>query len=690
MKRSGFFAIVLAAVLLISWTEVFAELPEGADGLEVEEEGSCAVEAVGGGLECIYGDGGLGWKIEHPSLWEDLESYQSGDEGRMPVGPVVVGERTFYGVWGDLLEVDVEVGAVVGRRRFPAPIAALELVEGRPDQIKVVIHYVNGDLRGVDEEIEIVQGIDGPAPSQNVWMGSGQVAVHQSTRRDADWLKERTQEEEPERWAEVVAEASARDGLNLYLLGHLEEELDDQEGAAGRWAEALAGKREGAGPPWTDILGVSWRLEAGEETRRLGAMVYEQAVVQMEASRISPERMANLVGHVFRHMDARGVIEEAVEEGEVDRVAGLSERIARVSPLVEAGEYVWEELAIWLESHGREGEIWRARAERNRQESHMFSGGDARRVDLLIPIVTGLFFALFFYTFLIGLKGGASRRREKGEAGGVRDWIPSVGLRDALGVALLLVAMVAGNFLMASHVSVIGTLASAPLNVYDDSLAAPDVEVWLEGLAGSAPRDELLEIAREERAALEAGRQVSEKSGVADLVHQAVMADARASHWREIKRGRLSNPIAMASLEGEGGLDGLATFGALGLVPWMFLLALFLFVGGVLGRTVPVIGLWGPRLVPGGASLLAPIGGLLLAGLIAGWLAIWGFDQILSAISRPAFGRYFGLEGVVSQDLVSPDRLWAWVCVLGALVLQGLAQLVEATREGRGRSRGGV
>lgn len=660
-----FFSIIFALILSGLSGAAYGE---EAPGEELPYE-PCVVQAINGGVGCVQVDGRAEWLIEHPSLWDEVESYLAGEEERFVVGPVVVGERTFYGVRGDLLELDVEVGAVVGRRRFPAPIVSLELLEENANQLAVVIHFTESSLMGVDEKIEIMQYLNGPGPSQNVWAGDEMVPVSQSARNDADWLMER---------GRGLVEAAERDRVNFFLLGHLEEELEGGAGAE-RWEKALEVQRIG-GAAWMDALAVSWRLEAREETRELAGKVYEAALEQMAASEISPARMANLVKHVFRNMDALEVIRDALERGEVERVEILSERIVTISPLVEGGEYVWVDLANWLESQGRDGEKWRAWAEINRGESIALAGEDARRIDQLIPIAVGLLLALLLYPFLIGLRGGRGAKR----------WVPEMGVRDILGVVLLLGALLGVNYMISSHVKVIGHLATAPINLADDTLAAPDVEMWLEGLAESTARDRLLEMAAEEREVLEVGMATSqrqrelhkegsvvEKIPVSALVHEAIMADARAGQWESLKRGKLADPFALASLDGDGGLQDLEMFSVLRLTPFLLLLALILMVGGLVGRFVPVVGLWGPRLVPGGASLLAPLGGLLLAGFIAGWAAILGFDQILSSLTGPSFGRYFGLEGMAGWELMEPGRWWAWGCIVGALVVQGVAVGVE-------------
>lgn len=657
MKR--LFLSLLSATFVIISGSAFVY---GEDLYEGESSGEepCLVEAISGGVGCLFSDGTTKWRIEHPSLWDDVDSYLAREEERFPVGPILVGARAFYGVRADLLELDLEAGRVMRRRRFPAPIVAIESIEGRTDQVKIVINFVEWNATGTGEEIEIRQDLDAPGPSQNVWAGKDYMLLSLSAKYDADWLKKR---------GDGVVEAAKRDPVNLFLLGHLEEELENGAGIA-RWTEALEAQGKAAGAAWTDGLAISWRLEAQEETRDLAEKVYEAALEQMSASAISPQRMSALINHIVRHLDALVVIEEAVQKGELVRVEALSERIVAISPLVEGGDYAWVSLADWLEAQWRDGEVWRVRGERNRQDSFSMSGHDARRIDLLVPIMVGLMVALFLYTFLVGLRRGVK---------GTNPWVSASGLLDILGVLLVAVALISVNSMLVNHILIVGQIATAPVNLADDTLAAPDVEAWLENLAAGEARDRLLEIARQEREALEGGFVRVDKTSVFELVHQAVMNDALRAQRKSLVSGQVANPLTTVSL---GGGRTLHTLSFLGVVAFLLILVLIMIVGGFVGRFVPVVGRWGPLMVPGGAKLLAPLGGLLLAGFIAGWTAVLGFDQVMTSITGAQSGQYFGLDSIVDQEYISPGRLWAWSCIVVALVLHGIAVAIERHTEG--------
>ncbi|MFU8803358.1 MAG: hypothetical protein ACNA8W_06075 [Bradymonadaceae bacterium] len=711
MPKTLLFLIAVIGCLCTSPT--YAQDAEALPSSEPADEGPCRLKALNGGIGCVHEGGDAAWEIRHPSLWEDAEDFVAQVEERRPVGPVEIGGRTFYAVRGDLLEVDVDAAKIVGRRRMPAPIVSLGRADGSEEHLEVVIRHV-GDMPGVVENlITLTYGLDAPVPSQDVWFGRTNLSGRLTARRDADWLVSSLAEADDEVVLERLLEAWERDPLNLFYLAHLTNsryaalylgrlgvDLDSgvaDEGGEAQiakfqrlWSEATEGPFTGpTGPPWQDMINVSWVLEGDELGRGFGDRPYNAGHKAMIEAGMLPERMGNLVGFVMRNMGSMDAVKGAVEAGDAERVAALSERLAVGAPLVEGGEYVWPDLARWLEAKGHPATIWHERAKDNAERSFSFSGGNARTVDRLLVVMGGISLALLLYALVIGVQGGRARRRRRDEepTGNHPLWRPVLRVRDIVGLMILVLALPLCNHFIATDIFTIGALAAAPLGIFDDTLAAPDVQVWLEGLAESPARDELLEIARAEHEALKEGRVVENKAAVGHLFHAAATADGRAIQWRMLREGRFSNPSALAGITDTDVLAEEHTFSLLTFFPFFAFLAMLIMMGSLLGGYLPVVGTWIVRIVPGAAPALAPVGGLLLAGCIAAILAFMGLDSILSSLARPAFGKYFGLEAIAGSELLTPDRGWAVVALVGAVALQAIA-VFFGERRGRDQTPG--
>lgn len=688
------FPLALALLSMPAYAEELAESDEGfAEEQDVEVDESCEVEAADGGIHCVRSDGEVSWEIHHPSLWDEVEDYLARAEERFPVGPIEREGRVFYGVRGDLIEVDPEQGRVVGRRRMVAPIESLEFAEDE-EHLKLVLHF-EPDVPGADAvKVDLQLGVDAQVPAQNVWFGINTFHGRMTTSRDSDWLVERLENEESPSIVEELSAAYERDPLNLFLLArltseeHVETFLELEEGSDGladavsrQWNEVLQESSLAAEPPWQDYIAVSWILEGDSLGRDIGGDVFDVGLRKMLETGIEPERMTNLVSFVIANMWLREGIVEAVEQQDAQRVDDLSNRIYLAFPHVEGGEYAWPGLADWLEAHGESGERWRERARENAERSYSLAGSDSRAADRLIAIQGGLSLALLLFPLLIGIQGGRARRRQReGHEEGAPSWVPLLGFRHLLGLLLLLGAMVFCVFSMSTHVTVVGKMAQAPINVADDTLASPDVRLWLEDFAPSPARDELLEISNNEWEALLAGQRVEEKPAVVHLVHEAVTADVRATQWELLKSGRLTNPLTTLEVDADGAGAGLDKIPVLGFVPFLGLLAFLIFVGTLLGGALPRVSLWILRLVPGGAPALVPIGGLLLGGLFAALAAFMGADNILTSLAVPAFPKYFGLQDIASVEIASPSRLWAWMALGAAVLFQAAAVGLELRR----------
>ncbi len=636
----------------------------------------CEVRAVNGGLACVGPDGERRWEIHHPSLWDDEEQYLTGELERFPIGPVIEEGRVFYAVRGDLLEVDPDAGKVIGRIRLPALIAD---VYGLGGSIQVVVGMAPEWPLGADTVYrEIGLHLSRPLRSFSVWYGDGGTDVRFAARRDAEWLMERL-EADGKDVVEGLVRAWEADPTNLVLLAELMEargDLGRDDGEFSRqWTEALA-QRFTAGPPWQDLILVSWYVSEGD--METGEAMFRRGKEQMLAAGVQPERITGLPSFVLLHMDGRKLIRKHLQAGNAEEVDRLAERMAVLTPLVEGGEVVWPALADWLESEGVDGQKWRERAEYNRLHAKSFSGEPARVADRWIAILVGTALALLLGAFSAGLIGG--RRRKRLMSGGVR-------VRDLLGILVLLGVFQVGMMGLSAQMQVVGMMAGAPLGLFDDTLAAPGVYEWLgdQGQYGGATEFEHLQnLVWDDRLSMRLmGTMRMDRERVAETLYSALRADAWGYQWHLMKSASVSNPVALA-----GEVDSVwADEHQISILWWFPALIVLMGVGSfgmVAGRYLPGLGKVFSWVVPGAAKSLGPVGPVVMAMAMAAIAAFLGADSILAKIAQPAFPLYFGLDDLVGWMEVNPERGWAVACLVAAMVVQGAAVAWEIRSDGAG------
>ena len=699
-------AICTLAMTALPLSAFAEEVPESEDDVAEQQEidERCNVEATNGGVHCVRGDGGVSWEIHHPSLWDEFESYEAQVDERSPVGPIESGGRVFYGVRGDLIEVDPDRGVVVGRRRMVAPIRSLRLTEEGDNYLELVLEFrrAHPDLAG--GEFSIVPGIDAPGPSNSPWYGAEMMYNAAST--DSAWLERRLIDEESPMVFEHRVAAYERDPFNLALLAELtsEENAEDFMIAQGeqfdqirgsderkkaliaavhqQWHQVLRGTTATAGAPWQDLIEVSWQLEEDSFGRGVATDVFAAGHQKMLEAGIEPKRYSSSVAAAIVSPSWAGrVVSDAIAEGDAQRVDDLSRRLYLMAPLVEDGDLAWSELATWLEDQGQSGDDWRQRAQQNAEESYSFHRSDALSATRYFSaIYVGLFYALLTFAFLIGIYGGRARRRQDRSEEGAPWWVPLLGIRHFIGLLLLLVAIVICLYPMGIHSKTGGTMMTAPTNIMGDTLAAPDVRLWLEGLAPGPARDELMEISTHEFEALQRGQRMGEKSPVIHLVWEAAAADAQAAQ-RDLYRGGWISNLFTADEVSPGLRSGWGSIPILRLFSNLGSLIFCLFLGTLVGSRLPRVALWIVRLIPGGAPLLAPVGGLVLGGVLATiTLLPTGADRDVNELVLSMVANRFGLEEILQNEVTSPDLLGLALVLGGAILIQVAAVAVELVR----------
>ncbi len=669
------------------------EEPDVAD----DEERQCQVREVEGGIHCVHEDGQVEWERIHPSLWRHEELYldsavDPADVGLdaelevpLPAGLYPVGDRHFYTVFRDLIEVDEQTGRVVRRVRFPAAIEKVEAVD--EERLEVTLDVERDRYGSSNYQFELLYSLDGPEPSQTFW-GIG-IWTFANTW-DADWLVVDLEEDEYEEAIERLKAAWEADRTNPFyaqLLGEWQERAGDEEAAAGSYLEAASATKA----PWKDLMAVATRLESAGASDAADE-AFAAGLVRIEEIGIARERFYSLVLMVLAFMtpqDEDALAYEAIHDGDAEEVHRLALRQAEAFPYVESGHLTWFRLAEWMEEQGRHdlADEWNQRAEANQERTELLFVSAVRRADRALLGMGACTIAVFILSLVIGLRSGAAwRRREDGEedASNSKSWRNVFRLRDVVGLFVLYMGIFVCALIMSTSVVAIGEFAGAPINVIQDSLAAPDVEEWLEELHESSAQQELIALSREERSALAEGVALPERESVHDLIAEAVYADARQDQWDQLRSGRLPNAFAQANTVGMEA--GPAPDGEKLHLIWVLFgltgLGIIIAFGMVVGRFLPGLTRWALRIIPGGPASLAPLGALMLLAVVAGFLALAGLDSLLHNLASPAFPLYFGLGELGSYgDLSQPSRGWVGVVFAAVALLQVWAVFREIKAE---------
>lgn len=660
MFRSLPWALSFALVLAVS-SPAFA-------GDTDADKTPCEVRVIEGGVECVDTDGNTAWDVIHPSMFGQLSAYIEGGAAEKPVGPIEFDESLFYAWRADLFELDGDVGEIVDRVRFPAPIAD---VEPAGDELQVVVEDTKFGAE-IGEKVAIPHTPGEPSPPQHTWSIEDGADFLQS-EWDAVWRTEKA--DSPRKGVESLTQARSTDPTNPFLsleLGKLFEQLGEDENARRAFERAV----EAPNPIWRDMLAVSSGLEEAGAPDQADA-AFERGLELMRRAGISEERLVSLAPLVSTLMMPTGdesPIHRALMSADPEEVDRLLSRYAHLAPYIESGDFAWEAVADWMANRGEEGlaEKWQRLADENREYAH---GLFARAVESLDRAILAMFstgVALVVLVFLVGLRGGVRRRRIDDRSGEESSggWLPSLRIRDLIAPVIFAVALVAFPFYVNTHVEVVGKLADAPLASMQDGLASPKLLEWLDGLSESPEVDRVISAGMRELTALETGDEIEKKEPIVHHLVGALYADARQNQIDLVRSGKMPDFRGMMQAAPGGGPPPDPEPMNLGLVvvPLMGLV-LVLLIGSFIGASAPKVAQPILLVVPGGTRRLAPVGAVALAGLIAAVGAFAGLDSLLFEMAKPAHLQYFGLQSL-DELAPRPSRVWAAVTVGLVVVFQ--------------------
>ncbi|MBA2662753.1 MAG: hypothetical protein H0U74_10690 [Bradymonadaceae bacterium] len=645
----------------------------------------CTPVATIGGVRCEVDDvederfGQAVWSLVHASLYDDEQAFAAGKIGAAPVGPVVLAGRTFYAVHAGLLEIDPSAGQIVGRVRFPATISALNVVEGDASSLMVTLRHENYSLPDADRELVVRHHLDARGPGQLRW--GGRPAETFSVWRDASFRAQTPDSKAlAEDYLQMLAELERADTTNpffAFLAGEQYQRAQLEE-------EAFAAFERAANTPrasFSDLYMLSVKLE-GAGARAAAHVAFERGFAAMEADGIRPERLLSLIAYAVTFFGIREVIEQAVERGDVAHVDLLVSRVQRVFPFVEGGPHAWRALADWMQEQGRAdlAQKWRAHAAQAESGAFFEMSTKAAQVDRFLNAIAGLSLALILIALIVGMRGGVARRRlreAQPEAGG-RWWMPVLKLREVLAPILVLAILTPLPFLASTHVAAIGVIAAMPTGVFEDGLASPEVELWLDKLTASEARDALATIAHNEREALVSGVALADKPPINALLIDAINAHSYSHRLDRFTSGSYVSLFSQVALDDTSVVSALDT-NPLYALTGLFHVALLILLGGLIGNFLPRVAGVVQLALPGAPAIFAPLGGLILAAFLSAALALLGFDFILQNIATPGFARYFGLEAIANAPL-DHDRTWAYATIVATLLIHAAGVLVERRR----------
>ncbi len=705
------------AFMVFSSAHAVAEEPTDED---------CQVESFVAGVQCVDDQGEHHWQLIHASTWKDIAALEDdaprlledADDLRVsddaslvenevfePQGPVEVGDRVFYGVRGDLIELDARRGVVADRVRFPAAIVGLQPEDD--DALKVELLFFNAD-ESDERTHEVVYRIDGPPPGQTHWPNSrASVFAVAHDAHGLFWNIAAGDLDDVFRWDDrllvfddefddskarrVIARletASERDPTNPYYhqyIGEIWRHVGDEQKAAE--AFEAAARTDGV---WRDLLDVSTTLE-DLGAPQAGQLAFDRGVEKAQQAGIAPSRLGTLVqlSMIMLHRPLpdgfKGPLRESIAAGDIEEVDRLSERFFRLFPYAEGAHQGWFALADWFEERDRPelAEKWRERGAENFSNGCGMTGSEDRRImtierGFLALLASGL--ALLLLLFLVGLRGGLILRRIADDAdGGDAKKLSPWKVYDFVGIALALVVVMATPYVLVAESRTIDQLATAPSVLAEDGLASPVAEDALESLAPSSARDELLEIVRSEQSAFTQGLEISNKDNHCLIVDQAYQRDSYQWLLDRLKEGLMLDPVRdiiddnfqFTAPDEVVGTSFVAVFF------WLFPLALIFAVGVAVGRFVPPLGRWILRLVPGAGIRPSVVADIAVILFVTGVLVALGFDTKFQDAVLPSFARYYELEMITADPEPRGIGPVAWV-MIGAVLIAHLVAVIRA------------
>ncbi len=561
------------------------------------------------------------WAVSHPSV----------QRGASLHGPVLNGQAWIYALGGDVLELDRD-GHVVKRTPYPATIGDLRL-----DGEKVWVTLES--QRGSDtESVGVLH--TGKTASRGPWGSFPFVAL----RLSQDLPPETRETLGPSEWGPVLLkllEAEKVDLTNPILSAYvglayaiLENETE---------ADAAFDRARHRSLNWSDdlmVCGVLERAHRGEQA----AIVCGRAVGRMREAGVRPEALWSPILLVSTTVDLQKAMALAFEAKDLETVNRIAGYQRAAFPNVGGAEHVWSSLADWFAKNGAtdKARTWKSASDEARSDDvSRMSGSQNRTIDLWLLFGVAAYLGVLLAGLIFGIR---SERRTPGNNKWIT-WLPTPTLLESVSLLVFTCAVFTTSFMATREIALITSAIEMPLSAATDGLAAPEVVTWLDGFDTTPMVSELRHHSKQELEFLKAGLPVTSNPPRVGLTLDIIGEQAMASEGKYT-----------------------AFWDSLALLSNLYMFLLFFSVIGRFGAR-----LLGPNnkvfmLVPGVA--LGPFGVWCATAIAMGILYMaTPINSILSSVSTPVFGTYYGLGALSSKMNLKPDMNAMIVLLVLGLVL---------------------
>ncbi|RVU42715.1 hypothetical protein EA187_14460 [Lujinxingia sediminis] len=670
MRRLHQVYVGCLALVMVLWTaSAAAEAQVDEEAIEADAaSGPCVLEAVEGGVRCMVGAREV-VELEHPTLYGDPTRYRERQGGLLPVGPVRLGERYYYGVRAELLVFDPHEGAVVERVALPTTLREIEAVrEGDTPYLRL---HLQRDpalaLRYTPGTTSTAAAYGGPwswpetlgAMQDALWREEVALGREPGAVETPDPELE-SQESDDAALLEAMSARAERDRTNIYYALYRAEAL--LRLARGEEAESTAWQAAERDAPWYDLLRASARLHyLGLDAAADLAM--GRGIDAMHEAGVRSGAITSPVAASFMFIWLREALDRIAGaprgEGD-DAVAAAAEVLNRAEeamPNAEGLRAAWRALDAESVAH-----LTRPGLGAMVEEA-------VDDVDTHLVIGLGLLLAMLGGGAVVGLGRGRGR------------WVAA----DVVVLASLLAISAWNLGELGRAAQRAAVVWEAPVEIGSDALNAPGARAWIDGLADSGASSQLREIIGAQELAMTRGRPFDE--GIEDTTLVRLLEDALHAH---LDVYAIDSPaeleVSPALREEFGWLDAVRAIdlrGARGLLVAGGLVLNALMLGGLvwvlLGRS-PALGRRLRGWWPGAPAALGPARVGVWAAFCVGLVGVTPLASAVHGVCGEVWAGYYGLAPLAEAP---GPQSWAVMLLVGALGLHLGAVVWERSNEAR-------
>ena len=644
-------------------------------------------------------------------VWSDLfgrsGSFKTDSEGPRSTGPVQFGESLWACVGNTLLEIAPQSGAVRRRGTLPGFCSTLDVTDGRLTLTarSTESSFPWNQVLTIDPSVELPWNLSGSATSAFMAHTDAKRELRavlfrlgrQTERPEEEaWLKSEEARPLVERAAELLSQAAAHDRTNPWFefeAGRLLADAGDKTGAMTHFALALTVEPSGR----REFVALSTELEPYAPD--LAQRAFEVGFADFTTHGYRPEQMAGVIG-VIAYFGKLGVL---ADRGDMtlESWTRIGERVWAFSPHAEGAALFFEGLAVRHREAGAETESnkWHDRAVDALPYAGLggASGDAAISGHSLTVYLAGLIaLGLLIVARLLRPTGASTPGKIARKLLMLATWSRG----ELLGFVAVLALSAFAHAATMRGVATIGVMAAAPIDVALGQPGLPGaVDYWRRGGAeggGALMYGYQLHSAgryTEALAAYALGDGHLGKGNV-EAAREGRPPDEHPDHhdinqaWRARVATADNAPGLFSLLDLVSALDegpDLALFGLFVYVVAAVVLVSLL--GRLIGRSgdpvATTVG-WPEKIaaliVPGAARRWGGGGAFIATAFVFSGLVAWSLSisngealNILSALSVPAWGKYYGISAPLQSSsdhaIALLSNLWWILLTLNAVVV---------------------